>query len=69
MARLDLNTRQINSYPNYNVDGTPVANRSMEWITFLHGQTGELYYYIDVCDGPGYEASQCSYPAAGVLNP
>jgi hypothetical protein len=60
---------QTNTYPNYNVDGTPVANRTLEWITFLHGQTGELYYYLDVCDGPGYEATLCSYPKAGVLNP
>jgi hypothetical protein len=38
------------TYPNYDIDGKPVANRIMEWLTFLHGQTGELYYYIDVCD-------------------
>lgn len=38
------------TYPNYDVDGKPVANRIMEWMTYLHGQTGELYYYVDVCD-------------------
>ncbi|HEY4365582.1 MAG TPA: hypothetical protein VGN17_31765 [Bryobacteraceae bacterium] len=54
-----------NTYPNYNVDGTPVANRTMEWMTYLHGQQGELYYYIDVCDGPGGVATQCGYPAMG----
>jgi hypothetical protein len=36
-------------WPNYNVDGKPAANRAMEWLTFLHGQTGELYYAGDVC--------------------
>jgi len=36
-------------YPNYNVDGKPAANRAMEWLTFMHGQTGELYYAGDVC--------------------
>ncbi|HEY4365581.1 MAG TPA: hypothetical protein VGN17_31760 [Bryobacteraceae bacterium] len=54
-----------NTFPNYNVDGTPVANRSLEWITFLNGQQGELYYYIDVCDGPGGVATQCGYPTMG----
>lgn len=52
-----------NTYPNYNVDGTPVANRLVEWMTYLHGQTGELYYYIDVCDGPG---GVCGVGAPGV---
>jgi hypothetical protein len=60
---------EASTYPNYAIDGTPVANRSMEWMTYLHGQTGELYYYIDVCDGPGGDASQCSYPAPGPPNP
>jgi hypothetical protein len=62
-------TGQTNSYPNYNVDGTPVANRTLEWLTFLHGQTGELYYYLDVCDGPGYEAGECSHSRTGVMSP
>jgi hypothetical protein len=51
------------TYPNYNVDGTSVANRAMEWITFLHGQTAELYYYLDVCAQTGSgPAQQCGYP-------
>lgn len=41
-------------YPNYNVDGKPAANRAMEWLSFLHGQTGELYYAADVCAFPSY---------------
>ncbi|MFZ0410755.1 MAG: glycoside hydrolase domain-containing protein, partial [Candidatus Acidiferrales bacterium] len=36
-------------YPNYNVDGLPVANRAMEWMTFLHNQSGELYYNATLC--------------------
>jgi hypothetical protein len=53
-----------NSYPNYDIDGTPVANRVFEWLTYLHGQTGELYYDIDVCD-----SIQCGYPALASPNP
>ncbi len=48
----------MSTYPNYNVDGTPVANRTMEWVTYLHGQTGELYYYVDVCASGGV-ATNC----------
>ena len=32
------------TYPNYDVDGVPAANRAMEWMTFLHQQSAELYY-------------------------
>lgn len=46
------------TYPNYHVDGLPVANRAMEWLTYFHGQSGELYYNQDLCDYPGYY-SQC----------
>ena len=31
------------TYPNYNIDGVPAANRAMEWMTFFHQQSGELY--------------------------
>jgi hypothetical protein len=58
-----------NTYPNYNIDGTPVANRTLEWLTYLHGQTGELYYYVDVCDGPTGEAKMCGYPPPPSPNP
>jgi hypothetical protein len=58
-----------NTYPNYNVDGTAVANRTTEWLTYLHGQQGELYYYIDICDGPGGASNQCGYPKNGSMNP
>jgi hypothetical protein len=51
------------TFPNYNVDGTPVANRMMEWMTFFHGQQGELYYMMDVCAQTGSgPAAQCGYP-------
>lgn len=62
-----------NSYPNYDVDGTPVANRVMEWMTYLHGQTGELYYTIDVCSPSTGVSTLCGVSAPGVttspLNP
>ena len=51
------------NYPNRHVDGRPAANRAQEWITFLHGQTGELYYDADFCDYPVY-GNQCSNGAA-----
>jgi Domain of unknown function (DUF4091) len=44
-------------WPNYNVDGKPAAHRAMEWLTFLHGQTGELYYAADVCNTVSYHPS------------
>ena len=40
------------TWPNYDIDGMPVANRAMEWLTFLHGQTGELYYDAVYCWNP-----------------
>ena len=45
------------TWPNYNVDGKPAAHRAMEWITFMHGQTGELYYAADVCAAYDVETS------------
>jgi hypothetical protein len=32
------------TWPNYDADGKPAANRAMEWLTYAHTQTGELYY-------------------------
>ena len=37
------------SYPNYDIDGVPAANRAQEWLTFLHAETGELYYDAEYC--------------------
>src|SRR5207245_10864862 len=34
------------TWPNYDLDGKPAANRVMEWLTFLHTQSGELYYDV-----------------------
>jgi hypothetical protein len=41
------------TYPNYDVDAVPVANRVMEWMTFSHGLAMELYYGVDsqFCSG------------------
>ncbi len=35
---------KFNTFPNYDIDGVSAANRVMEWLTFLHSETGELYY-------------------------
>ena len=49
------------TFPNYVVDGLPVANRAMEWLTYISGQTGELYYGEDICEVPSYYSSgQCT---------
>ena len=39
------------TYATRDIDAKPAANRALEWISFLHGQTGELYYAADVCAG------------------
>ena len=49
--------RTYMTYSNYDVDGLPVAHRVMEWLTYIHGQSGELYYAEDVCAYPAYRAS------------
>jgi hypothetical protein len=47
------------TYPNYNVDGLPVANRAMEWMSFRNGASGELYYAADVCMSPNGQGPYC----------
>jgi len=37
------------TWPNYNIDGTPAANRAMEWMSFRNGVSGELYYCTTCC--------------------
>jgi hypothetical protein len=37
------------SFPNYDVDALPVANRAMEWMSFRNQESGELYYLLDGC--------------------
>lgn len=49
-----LGSGNVWNYPNYNVDGMPAANRAMEWMSFLHGNSGELYYAADVCNTASY---------------
>ena len=34
------------TWPNYDVDGKPAANRAMEWMSYRNGVTGELYYML-----------------------
>jgi hypothetical protein len=45
-------------YPQYQIDGTPVANRALEWVSYLDNLTGELYYYSTLC----YGGSRCAGP-------
>jgi Domain of unknown function (DUF4091) len=50
------------TWPNYSVDGKPAANRAMEWLTFLHNQSGELYYSADICMTPQSQGANCGFP-------
>jgi hypothetical protein len=53
------------TWPNYDIDGQPVANRAMEWMSFLHGQTGELYYAADICAQYPSTADTCGVYSSG----
>jgi hypothetical protein len=57
------------AYPNYNVDGKPAANRAMEWLTYLLGATGELYYAGDICSITGYPGTYCGLPYGSTHDP
>ncbi|HEX3892283.1 MAG TPA: DUF4091 domain-containing protein [Terracidiphilus sp.] len=41
------------TYPNYDIDGVPAANRAMEWMSFRNGVSGELYFDLDYAWKPG----------------
>jgi len=58
------------TYSNYDVDGKPAANRAFEWLTYLHGQSGELYYAGDVCDTTtSYPATTCGVTPINPTSP
>jgi len=48
------------AYPNYAVDGTPVANRAFQTYVFVNNLAYELYYAVDECDN-----TSGGYPCAG----
>ncbi len=65
-----LSFGQVATWPNYSIDGKPAANRAMEWLTFLHGFTGEIYYSPEVCEGLGPEITNiCNPSVAGGWDP
>jgi hypothetical protein len=37
------------NWPNWQIDGYGVANRVMEWLTFYHQESGELYFGTTIC--------------------
>ena len=37
------------TWPNVYIDSYPAGNRVMEWLTFYHNESGELYYNADYC--------------------
>ena len=41
----------------------------MEWMTYLHGQTGELYYAADLCGAYGWPATQCGVYSGSPTSP
>jgi hypothetical protein len=44
------------TWPNYNIDGKPAANRAMEWLSYRNGVTGELYFASTYC----WQYTNCS---------
>jgi hypothetical protein len=44
------------TWPNYNIDGKPAANRAMEWMSYRNQVSGELYYSATGC----WLANSCS---------
>ena len=55
------------TYANYSLDGKPAAHRAAEWLSFLHGQTGELYFAADECTPPTFAAS-CTQPTTASVS-
>jgi hypothetical protein len=55
--------------PDYSVDAKPATNRAMEWISYLYGFTGELYFAADICSGAGYPGTYCGYPLGSTHDP
>lgn len=55
------------TYPNWDIDGQPIANRVEEWLAFKNQETGELYYLLDGCfynnNGCGTEPWTSQYNA------
>jgi hypothetical protein len=37
------------TWPSYMVDATPVRNRVFQWLAYVYGIEGELYYLSDLC--------------------
>lgn len=57
------------THPNKAIDGYPAANRAMEWMLYLHGQSGELYYAADICMVPTSQGAFCGYPYMTTYDP
>jgi hypothetical protein len=53
------------TYPNYNIDGLPAANRAFEWVTFFNQESGELYNASTGAWGPGQDPWKSSSYFAG----
>lgn len=41
------------TWPNLHIDGLPVPNRTLEWLSFLNNINYELYFAVDICDNTG----------------
>jgi hypothetical protein len=48
--------------PSYFIDSTPVRNRVMQWLTYLYGISGELYFDMDYC----FTGTQAQCTSTGV---
>jgi len=36
-------------WPSYTIDASPMQNRVFQWLAFVYGVSGELYYQVDHC--------------------
>ncbi len=57
-------TEDVRGYPSYVIDVDAVRARGMEWLTFTHGLTGELYFDTAFALDRAWD-NPCSFGGAG----
>ena len=57
-------TQMVEGYPSYVIDVQAVQGRAMEWLSFTHGTTGELYFDTAYALARAWD-DPCSFGGAG----
>jgi len=57
-------TEDVRGYPSYVIDVQAVQGRAMEWLSFTHGMTGELYFDTAYALDRAWD-NPCSFGGAG----